>query len=90
MPALGLCVLSRQPRVQEAAHEPRDSVAFLFEREMAGVEQMQLDVFEIARVGARPLGRKDLIVLAPDNQRRRLMPPEVLLPLSITIALTCQ
>src|SRR3984957_18090006 len=39
---------------------------------MSRVEEMQLGVRQVAQIGRRAVGRKNLVVLAPDDQRRRL------------------
>ena len=39
---------------------------------MAGIEEMQFGVRQVAQVGRRAVGGKDLVVLAPHDQRRRL------------------
>jgi hypothetical protein len=39
---------------------------------MPGVEEMQLGVRQVSKIGRRAVGRKNLVVLAPDDQRRRL------------------
>ena len=63
---------ARQLPVEEVAHEPRDLLAFVFEREVAGIEQVQLGFGQVAQVGVCAVGGEDLVVLAPDDQRRRL------------------
>src|SRR5262249_3503891 len=68
---------------EEVAHEPHDHVPFAFQREVAGIKQVELDRLEFSLVGFGPSRRKDLVVLAPDNQHRWLVLPEVLLPLRI-------
>src|ERR1700752_4458911 len=65
---------------EEVSHEPSDQVPFAFQREVAGVEQVELYRLEPALVRLGPARRKDLVVPAPHNQHRRLVLPEVLLP----------
>jgi hypothetical protein len=50
-----------------------DPVEVLFQREMAGVDQVKLDVFQVPLIKTSALDREDPIVLAPDNERGRLM-----------------
>jgi hypothetical protein len=54
----------------------RDLFAVRFEREMTRVQQMHLDVRQVAVVWGGPFRREDDIVLAPLDQRRRLIRPE--------------
>src|SRR5262245_17257509 len=68
---------------EEVAHEPSDQVPFAFQREVAGVEQVELDRLEVALVRLGPGRRKDLVVGAPHNQHRRLVLPEIVLPLRV-------
>jgi len=57
---------------QEAAHEVCDEFPILLESKVSGVQKVELDVFQIALVGVGAGSRKDLILLTPDDQRRRL------------------
>src|SRR5262249_37193442 len=68
---------------EEVAHEPSDQVPVAFQREVAGVEQVELYRLEVSLVRLGPGRRKDLVVPAPHNQHRRLILPEVFLPLRI-------
>src|SRR5262249_20393941 len=68
---------------EELAHEPSDHVPFAFQREVAGVEQVELYRLEVSLVRLGPGRREDLVVGAPHNQHRRLVLPEVLLPLRV-------
>src|SRR5262249_60386898 len=68
---------------EEVAHEPSDQVPIAFQREVPGVEQVELQSLEVALVRLRPGGREDLVVLAPGDQHRRLVLSEVLLPLRV-------
>src|ERR1700751_4171478 len=68
---------------EEVSHEPSDQVSFAFQREVAGVEQVELYRLEVALVRLGPGRRKDLFVPAPHNQHRRLVFPEVLLPFRV-------
>ena len=60
-----------------------DGMALLFESEVTSVQQVKLYVLQVTsiRMGAR--GREDRVVLAPHNQRGRLMPSKVGLPLEV-------
>ena len=51
--------------------------------EMPRIEKMRLDVGKIPIVWSRTLGRKDVIVFPPDNQRRRLILTEEFLKLRV-------
>jgi hypothetical protein len=68
---------------EEIAHEPSDQVAFAFQGEVAGFEQVELYRLEVSPVSLGPGRRKDLVVRAPHDQHRRLVLPEVLLPLRV-------
>src|SRR6185312_13895540 len=68
---------------QEFTHEAGDLVPVLLQGEVAGVEQVKFQVVEIPLVGMGPFGRENLVVLAPDDQRRRLVLAEIRLPLRI-------
>ena len=52
---------------------------------MARVEQMQLGLGQVAQIGARTVGGEDLVVLAPDDQRRRLLFAEELVEARIEV-----
>ena len=60
-----------------------DYVAILFKSEVPGIEQMKLQIFQIALVRVSSLCGEDVVILSPDHQRRRLMLTEVGLPLRI-------
>src|SRR5262249_46896285 len=68
---------------EEVADVSGDQVAVLFEREVTGVEQVELQVLQITFVGFGPLRRKNEIVFSPHDQRRRLVLTEVSLPLRV-------
>src|SRR3954452_16658226 len=57
--------------VEEAADERRHLVQLVLQREMAGVEQVQVGVRKVAPEGMRTRCREDRVVGAPDDQRRR-------------------
>ena len=50
---------------------------------MPGIEQVKLDILQVPLVRFGPGRREDLIVPAPDDKCRRLVFPEILLPLGI-------
>ena len=66
-------------------HQRPDPIPFFFQREMACVEKMELCTGDIPFVEFSTLHREDSIVLAPSDQRGRLMFTEVLLPIGIGI-----
>src|SRR5262245_27508533 len=66
--------------VEKFVDERADPFEVLFQREMAGVEQMKLNVFQIPLIKTCALDREDPIVLAPDNERGRLMRTKITLP----------
>jgi limonene-1,2-epoxide hydrolase len=60
--------------VEEVPDQREYFVCLVLEHEMAGIEQVEFEILKIALVGMRAFGRKDEIVLTPDNQcRRRLV-----------------
>ena len=65
--------------VQEIADDLRDFGAVRLQREVAGVEEANLCLRNVAlkRLGARR--KEEWIVLAPDRQKRRLVRAEVVL-----------
>src|SRR3954469_6909754 len=66
--------------VQELAHQTGDLVAISFQSEMASVEQMEIEGFQIALVRLGTSGRENLVVLPPRDQHWRLVLAEVFLP----------
>ena len=68
---------------QEFANAAGNEVAILFQREVTRVEQMELEVVQVTLVGFSPFRREDVVTLSPDDQRRRLMLPEISLPTGI-------
>ena len=69
--------------VKGVSHEPSDQVPVAFQREVAGVEQVELHRLEVSLVRLGPGRREDLVVPAPHNEHRWLVLPEVLLPLRV-------
>src|SRR5262245_44151585 len=82
-PYISALRVSGHVTAEEVAHKPSDPIPFAFQREMAGVEQVELERLEVSLVRLGPGRRKDLVVGAPHNQHRRLVLPEVLLPLRV-------
>src|SRR5262245_5189862 len=66
--------------VEKVVDQRADPVEVLFQCEMAGVEQVKFDVFQVPLRKTCALDREDPIVLAPDNERRRLMRSKITLP----------
>jgi hypothetical protein len=48
------------PAIEEIADQRRHFVELVLERKVARIEEMELDFREVALVGVRPVGRKDL------------------------------
>ena len=63
-------------------HQRPNPIHFFFQREMARVEKMELRAGNISFKEFSTLHRKDSIVFAPSDQRRRLSFTEILLPIS--------
>src|SRR5262245_8434379 len=68
---------------EKVAHEPSNQVPLAFQREVPRVPQVILQRLEVSLVRLGPGRRKNLVVPAPHNQHRRLVLPEVLLPLRV-------
>jgi hypothetical protein len=64
---------------EELADPLGDERTFLLEGDVPRVEQVQLGVREVAQEAPGAVGAEDLVVLAPDEQRRRPAVAEVLL-----------
>ena len=75
--------LSGQLLAKEVSDQRGDHRSVFFQGEVARIEQMELQVLEVTLVGIRSRSREDRIVLAPDDQRGRLVLAEILLPLGI-------
>src|SRR5215475_6208689 len=73
----------RDLTVQEIADERDHLVGLVLKREMTRVDQMKLEVAKVTLVGVSTVGRKYLVVLAPNDERRRLMLAEICLHLRI-------
>src|SRR5215472_16993381 len=68
---------------EEIADERHHFVGFVLERKMPCVDQVKLDLGQVALVRVSAGGREDLVVFAPDDERRRLMLAEICLHLRI-------
>ncbi len=44
-----------------------------FEGEVTGIEEVRIDIFQVAVIGGGAFGRKDEIIFAPDDEGRRLI-----------------
>src|SRR5690606_11534070 len=69
--------------VKEGQHALCDEGAVFLEGAVAGVEQMKLDVLQVAPVALGEIAGEQRVVLAPDHQGRRLVLAEQRLPLRI-------
>src|SRR4030095_3626611 len=74
---------TQQCFIEEGAHQPRDLFTLVFEREVPRVEQMQLGARQILQIRPSTVGGEDHVVLAPDDECRRLPLAEELLELRI-------
>src|SRR5207248_10275477 len=70
-------------RRREPADMRRNHVTQLLEREMARVEQIEIDFLQIVLVGVRAGCGEDDVVLAPDDEGRRLVLAEIGVPLRV-------
>jgi len=53
---------------QEVTHQVGDCIAMGFQREVPGIDQVEVHFLQILLIRIRPGGREDLVVLAPDDQ----------------------
>ncbi len=60
-----------------------DDITILFQREVPGVEQVEVDILQVPLIGISALGGEDRIVFTPYDEGRRLIFPEVSLPAGI-------
>ena len=65
---------------EKLSDQLRDRLAVFLEGEVTGVQQVELEVFEVVFVGVGALGWENRVVLAPDHKGRGLVDTEVLLP----------
>src|SRR5882672_7089126 len=68
-----LCDLAREEVTDQRHH----FVKLVFEGEMAGVDEMKFGLGKVALVGMCAVRGENEVVLAPDDQRRRLMFAEI-------------
>ena len=68
---------------EEFPHQPGDRRSLFFQGKMSCIKQMELQLVQIPFVGIRSGSRENLVVLAPDDQCRRLILSQILLPLGI-------
>src|SRR5215813_8060471 len=73
----------RDLTVQEIADERHHLIGLVLKREMTRVDQMKLEVANVTLVRVSAVGREDLVVLAPNYERRGLMLAEICLHLRI-------
>src|SRR5664279_2527285 len=69
--------------VEEVVDERRHYVELVFQCKMPGIEQVKFGVRQISQVRMRAIEREDLVVCAPNDQRRRLAFAEERLKLRI-------
>src|SRR6516162_2490260 len=69
----------RDLTAKEIADERHHFVRFVLECKMPCVDQVKLDLGQVALVRVSAVGREDLVILAPDDERRRLMLAEICL-----------
>src|SRR3954471_16391320 len=74
-----------QCRGQEVADVSADLRAVGFQREVAGVEQVELAVGKISPERLRAGGAEDLVVLAPGDEQGWLVGAEVLLERGVAV-----
>ena len=65
---------------EERPHQVGNLVAVRFKGKVPGIEKVEFQRLQIALVRLCPGRREDLVVLAPDNQHRRLVLAEIRLP----------
>src|SRR5262245_6031763 len=65
---------------EEVPHQVGYLIALLLEREVSGVEQVKLQIRQIVLICLSAGSGEDLIVLSPDDERRRLVRAKVCLP----------
>src|SRR2546429_9811089 len=70
---------------EKAGNMLGDHLSIFLERKVTSIQQMDLAVWQILLERLCTVGSKDGIILAPHGQERRLMLPEVLLPLCIAL-----
>src|SRR5947207_3344664 len=68
---------------EELPHQPGDGVPVGLQGEVPGVEQVVFKRLHVSLVWLGSGGGEDLVVLAPNDQQRRLVLAEVLLPFRV-------
>src|SRR5512134_137145 len=63
--------------IKEVPNQGEGLIGLVLQQEMSGVEEVKLDLLQVPLIGMRAIRREDLVVLAPHNQRRRLMRAEI-------------
>ena len=62
---------------EEVADQRHHFVGLVLQSEMAGVDEVKLDLGKVALIGIRAIGGEYLVVLAPDDQRGRPVLAEI-------------
>ena len=75
--------LPSQVLPQEAPDQPRDLVPVGLQGEVPGVKEVVFEILEVTLVGLGAGAGEHLIVLAPDDQYRRLVLAELSLPFGV-------
>ena len=60
-----------------------DHLSMIFERKVSRFKDVEVDVFQILPIRVSADRRKDNVVFTPNDQCRRLMTPEIVLPFRI-------
>ena len=82
VPAAGFTAL-REVLVQKAAHMTGYHISIFFQREVAGVQQVELQILKVPLVRMRTVSRKDVVVFSPNDESWRLIFAEIFLPAGI-------
>src|SRR3569833_1200763 len=77
------CSALRHLVIKDLPRQPCNFISMVFQREVASVEQVQLRLRQVTKVGLRARCGEDCVVLSPNNQQRRLVLTEILLPLGV-------
>src|SRR5262249_5269653 len=76
-------MLTSDLAAEEIPDQRNHLIGLVLKRKMAGVDEMKLGVRKIALIRKGTIGRENLIVFAPDDERRRPMVPEIRLHLRV-------
>ena len=71
--------------VKKVTHQFRNLRKILFQGKVARIEQVELRILEVILIAASALDREDVVVLAPNNQGRRLVLTKILLPSDVGV-----